>query len=102
VLRILDDLHHAGLTILSVTHSMTEAARAERVIALHEGRIALDGPPARVFASQMLPSLGLTPPPVTELGYRLRRYWPSLPPALLNAEELAEALVRCARAESLE
>ncbi|MBL7199552.1 MAG: energy-coupling factor transporter ATPase [Anaerolineae bacterium] len=101
VLCILDDLHHAGLTILSVTHSMTEAARAERVIALHQGRIALDGRPDRVFASEMLPSLGLMPPPATELGQRLRPYWPSLSPALLTADELAEALIACARAEAL-
>jgi energy-coupling factor transport system ATP-binding protein len=40
-----------GTTIVVITHAMSLAACADRVIALEEGRIAADGPPETVLAS---------------------------------------------------
>lgn len=39
VLEMLETLHVVGTTILMVTHSSTSAARAERVVQLHCGRV---------------------------------------------------------------
>ena len=59
MLARIDELHQAGSTIVSITHFMGEAARAERVIVLSYGRVALDGPPAEVFSDpQRLFALG--------------------------------------------
>ncbi len=38
-----------GITVLSITHYMDEAARADRVIVLSDGKILLDGTPGEVF-----------------------------------------------------
>lgn len=39
-----------GMTVILITHHMDEAARADRVIAMSEGRIVADGTPQAVFA----------------------------------------------------
>ena len=36
-----------GITVISITHYMDEAARADRVMVLSDGRLMLDGTPAR-------------------------------------------------------
>jgi len=39
----------AGVTLVVITHEMPLAARADRVIALQEGRVVADGPPEQVL-----------------------------------------------------
>jgi energy-coupling factor transporter ATPase len=96
VMARIDELHRAGTTIISITHFMGEAARAERVIVLSHGRVALDGPPGEVFSDpQRLFSLGLHLPPAAALARALRPVMPNLPPNLLNTTDLLEALPAC-------
>ncbi len=38
-----------GITVISITHYMDEAARADRVIVLSDGQVVLDGTPGEVF-----------------------------------------------------
>ncbi|MGC9335851.1 MAG: ABC transporter ATP-binding protein [Anaerolineae bacterium] len=45
----LADLRSKGVTIVLVTHEMALAARADRVIALDEGRVVADGEPEEVL-----------------------------------------------------
>jgi energy-coupling factor transporter ATPase len=87
-------LNKQGLTILYVTHHMEEAALARRVIALHEGRVALDGAPRQVFADPAaLAHLGLDLPPAALLANRLRPSLPDLPAGILTAGELRQAII---------
>ena len=96
VLARIDELHRTGTTIVSITHFMGEAARAERVIVLSHGQVALDGPPAEVFSDpQRLFALGLHLPPAAALARALRPALPGLPLDLLNTTDLLEALPVC-------
>jgi energy-coupling factor transport system ATP-binding protein len=93
LLEVLDNLHTEGLTIISITHTMEEAARAQRVIALHEGQVALDASPQQVFSdAAALAPLRLAPPPAAALAHRLRLHFPALPTGLLTPDELAAAI----------
>ncbi len=38
-----------GITVVQITHYMEEAATADRVIVMSEGKIALEGTPKEVF-----------------------------------------------------
>ncbi|MGD9933737.1 MAG: ABC transporter ATP-binding protein [Dehalococcoidia bacterium] len=50
VMHLLSRLHSSGLTVVTVLHDLLLAARfAHRVIAMREGAVMLDGPPAEVL-----------------------------------------------------
>lgn len=90
---IVDDLRRNGLTILFITHDMDDASRAERVIALAHGEIALDGAPDTVFSCEdELRSIGLSLPTVPELAARLRKRYPTLPGLIFSLDALTLAL----------
>lgn len=40
-----------GITVVTITHYMEEAVRADRVVVLNEGKIAIEGTPAQVFSN---------------------------------------------------
>jgi len=96
VLALLDQLHAEGMTIVTITHQMEEAARAERLIVLHAGQVVCDATPRQVFADpDALAAWGLGLPPAAALAHTLRSRLPALPASLLTHEELTDALIRC-------
>jgi energy-coupling factor transporter ATPase len=93
VSAILRHLREEGVTIVAITHLMSEAAEADRVLVLSEGRIALEGPPRQVFGqAEALRALQLDVPPVTELALTLSGYVSGFPSDLLTVSELVEAV----------
>ena len=88
-----------GITVVLITHHMTEAVRSERVIVLHEGGVLADGTPKEVFPQvELLQNAGLDVPATTRLLYELNRQGASLPLDALSTEECAQALCRWAKA----
>ncbi len=85
-------LHRDGVTIVAITHFMSEVARADRVIVLAEGRVALQAAPRELFAGpERLRELELDVPQVTDIADRLRRRGADLPLVPLTVAELADA-----------
>ena len=90
-----------GITVVLITHHMTEAIRADRVIVMEEGKLLADGTPKQVFSQvELLKSAGLTVPVTTELLFELRKAGFELPLDALSVEECAQALCRCFCAEA--
>ncbi len=80
-------LNERGITVITVTHHMNEAAMAERIVVMNKGEVAMDGTPREVFARvDELRRLSLSVPQVTELLYDL-----GLPEAL-HATEAADII----------
>lgn len=81
-----------GHTIIIVTHEMPiVAAYAQRVVALCEGTVLLDGPTREVFArADELRRTFVKPPQVT----RLAQSWndPRVPPDIITVDEAVAAL----------
>ena len=68
VVDIIEKLHSEGVGIIHITHNMAEAALAQRVVVMREGRIVLDGRPTEIFArADLLKHMGLQLPQITEL-----------------------------------
>jgi energy-coupling factor transport system ATP-binding protein len=93
VLAVVRKLHAAGTTIVLVTHFMSEAALAGRIIVLAEGRIALDGSPGTVFGDRdRLLALDLDVPPVTAVAHRARALGVPIRGLPLTVDEFVSAL----------
>ncbi len=87
-----------GITVLSITHYMDEAARADRVIVLDDGKVLLDGTPAEVFAhGDKLRAAGLELPQCTALCYELMAAGLELEGPFNTPEQCAEALAKAYR-----
>ena len=83
----------AGVTILWITHFMEEAAMADRVMVMDQGRIAMEGSPRQVFErAQALKDLGLDVPEMAEMAQSLREKGLDLPRGILTVEEMEDAL----------
>ena len=81
------------ITVVLITHHMDEAAKAQRVVVLHEGKIAADGTPREVFSQvELLHKLRLAAPETVELCYELNKMGCSLPLTQLSPEECAQTL----------
>jgi energy-coupling factor transport system ATP-binding protein len=59
LLTLLDSLVSSGRTVLSITHSLAEAARSQRCLVLREGTLVFDGTPSDLLARPELEDWGL-------------------------------------------
>ena len=88
-----------GITVVLITHHMDEAAQAQRVVVLDNGRVVLDGKPREVFSQvEKLHDIGLAAPDAVELCNKLNACGYMLPLDRLNAEECAQALYEMLKA----
>ena len=95
VLDTIKRLNREGITIVLITHHMPEAAEAQRVIVMEEGRIAADGTPKEVFSQvELLRQVGLSVPDTTALLYALNQSGYHFPLDALSVEECAQALAQ--------
>jgi energy-coupling factor transport system ATP-binding protein len=82
-----------GVTVLHITHNMNEAALADRIVVIDEGKVYLEGTPREVFSNvELMVSLGLEVPGVTELCHLLRKEGIEIPADLLYSPECAEVV----------
>ncbi len=102
VLRTVKELNRDfGTTVVLITHYMDEAVQAGRVVVIDDGRILRDGTPKEVFTQvELLKSVGLDVPQVTELVYELRKAGVDLPLDILTEDECYEALKKLLTAVS--
>ncbi|MDD3364882.1 MAG: energy-coupling factor transporter ATPase [Syntrophomonas sp.] len=74
VLSLMQKLKCQGIGIIHITHSMDEAALADRVLVMDGGELIADGSPGDILSRvEWLKSLGLAPPHVTELMWKLQQ-----------------------------
>ena len=82
-----------GITVVLITHHMDEAAMAQRVVVLSEGKVAADGTPEEVFSQvELLHSIRLAAPDTAELCWELNKHGFDLPLDQLDPEKCAQTL----------
>ena len=95
--EVLDTVHRLnrqrGITVVHITHHMSEAEDADRVIVMNDGVVAMDGSPRDIFSRvEELRSLGLAAPDTVELLHRLNGHGMSLPLTAITVDECARAI----------
>ena len=83
------------ITVVLITHHMDEAAKAKRVIVLHEGKVALDGTPKEVFSRiETLHNMRLAAPETVEFCWEMNKAGYDLPLTDLDPTECAQTLFK--------
>lgn len=103
LMRAARTLHEQGMTVVMVTHFMEEAADADRVVVLDQGKIALEGTPAEVLThADELSRLELDVPPSCALAVALARGGIAVEPRVdedAMVAEIARAFTGAAQTE---
>lgn len=96
VMAIIDRLHKEGITVILITHFMEEAVKADRMIVMEQGMIALDGRPGEIFRQdrEKLKELDLEMPRFIEFAERLRNRGINISEDITDAEGLVEEICR--------
>ena len=95
--EVLDTVHRLnrerGITVVHITHHMSEAEDADRVIVMNDGVVAMDGAPREIFSRvEELQALGLAAPDTVELLRRLNRHGMDLLLTAITVDECARAI----------
>ena len=92
IMAVAKKLNESGITVITITHNMDEAAMADRIIVLRKGRKVLDGTPKEVFASPEVEACGLALPPATELARMLTERGFTFEGTVTDEDELVEGI----------
>lgn len=93
VLKVIGQLNAKGITTILITHFMEEAALADKIIVMGEGKICMQGTPEEVFhRADELKALSLGVPPAVELGMELNKRGIPVPQDILTIEEMVDYL----------
>lgn len=99
---ILKRINEDGTTLIEVTHSMSDAARADRVVVIDGGTVALEGTPGEVFSKEnerRLSEIGLGIPSALSFSRALEENGtPSLGEPL-TTNELAASIARALKTD---
>ncbi len=96
VLNTMEKLNREqGITIITITHYMNEAAKADRVIVLDDGKILMDGTPSEIFARpDDLRHAGLDVPQCSALVEELKKMGIALEGDCYSTELCADLICR--------
>ena len=93
VMQTIHSLRAAGITIVSITHYMEEAAQADRVLVMSRGRIVMEGTPEEVFSqTERVKRYRLDVPQAAELRDELAAAGLPMPANVITPEACAKAL----------
>lgn len=95
VMAAVHELRAAGVTVVAVTHHMEEAALADRIVVIHEGRVVMQGLPEEVFGrrQEVLAALHLDVPAAAAVSRRIAEVLPGFP-MCIRTEELVREVER--------
>ena len=93
--QVMQTIHHLnknmGITVVSITHYMEEAAQADRVLVMSKGHVVMEGTPKEVF-SQTEKVRALHLPQAAELRDELVKAGIPMPEGIIDTGACAQAL----------
>ena len=82
-----------GITVVSITHYMEEAAQADRVLVMSKGNVVMEGTPKEVFSqTEKVRALRLDVPQAAELRDELVKAGIPMPEGIIDTGACAQAL----------
>jgi energy-coupling factor transport system ATP-binding protein len=93
IMSIIKKLHSEGHSIVLITHFMEEAAQADKIVVMSEGRIVMEDTPSKVFKhKEELEKLYLDIPFAVKMAAALRERGFDIPENVVTEDQLADVL----------
>ena len=94
--QVMQTIHYLnrnmGITVVSITHYMEEAAQADRVLVMSKGHVVMEGTPKEVFSqTEKVRARRLDVPQAAELRDELVKAGIPLPEGIIDTGECAQA-----------
>lgn len=91
IMKIIRQLNSEGITTILITHFMSEACQADRLIVMKEGQVYSDCTPMEFYSDgELVKGAGLELPPVIELRERIRQHGVDIPSTVTDENTLIE------------
>jgi energy-coupling factor transport system ATP-binding protein len=91
VLKIINKLNQEGITVVLITHFMDEAAKADYIFVMDDGKVLMEGIPRDIFSrADELRELCLDVPLPVEISEALRLRGINIPNNLITIEEMVD------------
>ncbi len=95
--EVIETIHELNkkenITIILITHNMSEVIGADKVIVMDSGKVVMQGTPRQIFSKvKEMKALSLEVPQVTELAYELKQMGIKLSDGILTTDELVREL----------
>lgn len=95
VLQVMRKMNGMGMTIVTVTHRMAEAAEADRIIVIENGQAVMDAPPREIFKHKKeLVDFQLDVPQVSQMAEIIHKQFPEFSNDVIREEELVAEVLR--------
>ena len=96
VMDVIEKLHRErNMTVLTITHHMDEAARADRILVINDGEVLCDGTPEEIFSRpEVLWQAGLDVPQSAALVHRLRAAGIDMPGKVASPADCVQTICR--------
>ncbi|WP_042454087.1 energy-coupling factor transporter ATPase [Neobacillus dielmonensis] len=100
VLQVMRKMNDKGMTIITVTHHMSEAAEADRIIVIEGGQIVMDGPAREIFKHKHeLEQLQLEVPAVSQMAELIHNRFAEFSKDIIQESEFIEEVVKLSKEE---
>lgn len=100
VLQVMRKMNNMGMTIITVTHQMSEAAEADRIIVIEGGQIVMDGPPREIFKHKLeLENLQLEVPAVSQMAEVIHSQFAEFSTDIIQESEFIEEVEKFSKEE---
>ena len=95
VLQVMKKMNSVGMTIVTVTHRMSEAAEADRIVVVENGEIVMDGPPREIFQhKKQLEELQLDVPAASQMAEQIHEQIKDFSEYIIQEDELINEVKR--------
>ena len=93
IMKIIKTLHKEGHSIVLITHFMEEAAQADTIVVMSDGKKVMEGPPSEIFEKKKeLEELYLDIPFAVKMASALRERGFDIPSDVVTEDRLADVL----------
>ncbi|MEH7885143.1 energy-coupling factor transporter ATPase [Bacillus sp. JJ1609] len=100
VLQVMREMNDAGMTIITVTHHMSEAAEADRIIVVEGGQIVMDAPPREIYKHILeLHNLQLEVPSISQMAQGIHQQFTDFSWDLIQEDEFIDEVMKFTKAE---